>query len=161
VTILFEYGSRIPASAYNRLGVRTNLSLADLGDLLELPLVAVLATNRRDGNVLLSPVWHEWRDGAFHVVTGRDDVKIRHLRRDPHATILVYEQDPPYRGAEVRGRASVTEDRAHEASVRVAVRYLGEKRGKDFVGEDGDDALIRIEPDEVRAWDFADESSLA
>jgi PPOX class probable F420-dependent enzyme len=141
--------------------VRTKLSLADLGDLLDLPLVAVLATNRKDGGVLLSPVWHEWRDGAFHVVTGRDDVKVRHLHLDPRATILVYEQDPPYRGAEVRGRASVTEEGAHEASVRVAIRYLGERRGRAFAGEGGDDALIRIEPDEVRAWDFADDDSLS
>jgi len=53
--------------------VRTNLTIADLGDLLELPIVAVLATYRRDGSVLLSPVWHEWRDGGFSIrlVPGR------------------------------------------------------------------------------------------
>jgi len=44
--------------------VRTNLTIADLGDLLELPIVAVLATYRRDGSVLLSPVWHAIRARA-------------------------------------------------------------------------------------------------
>jgi hypothetical protein len=39
--------------------VRRNLGPDDLGDLLEQPLVAVLATYRGDGTVLLSPVWHE------------------------------------------------------------------------------------------------------
>ena len=39
----------------------------DLGDLAELCLLAVLATYRSDGTVLLSPVWHEWRDGGFQV----------------------------------------------------------------------------------------------
>jgi hypothetical protein len=39
--------------------VRKALTPDDLADFLELPLVAVLATYRRNGTVLLSPVWHE------------------------------------------------------------------------------------------------------
>jgi hypothetical protein len=42
--------------------MRKGLKPDDLGDLLELPVLAVLATYRRNGTVLLSPVWHEWRD---------------------------------------------------------------------------------------------------
>ena len=49
--------------------MRRDLTLDDLGDLVELRLMAVLATYRREGTVLLSPVWHEWRDGRFHVAT--------------------------------------------------------------------------------------------
>jgi hypothetical protein len=44
--------------------MRKDLGPQDLGDLLEQPLVAVLATYRADGTALLSPVWHEWRDGG-------------------------------------------------------------------------------------------------
>ena|SRR5712691_2032312 len=91
--------------------VRRNLAIEDLGDLLELPLVAVLATYRQGGTVLLSPVWHEWRDGGFNVVTGGDGVKVRHLGRDPRASIVVYEHEPPYRGVEVRGRAGSSPSR--------------------------------------------------
>ena len=83
--------------------VRKNLTVADLGDLLDRPLVAVLATARTDGTVLLSPVYHEWRDGGFNVWVEQQNVKARHLRRDPRATILVAESDPPLRAVEVRG----------------------------------------------------------
>ena len=41
--------------------MRKHLAIEELGDLVELPLLAVLATHRRDGSVLLSPVWPEWR----------------------------------------------------------------------------------------------------
>src|SRR5436309_335491 len=61
--------------------LRRGLGIADLGDLVELPLLGVLATYRLDGSVLLSPVWHEWRDDGFSVVTNRDGAKARHLRR--------------------------------------------------------------------------------
>ncbi len=63
--------------------MRTKLSLEDLGGFLDEPHVAALATLRTDGTVLLSPVWHEWRDGGFNMWIAVDDVKVRHLRRDP------------------------------------------------------------------------------
>ena len=85
--------------------MRTNLSVEDLGTFLDEPRVAVLATLRVDGTVLLSPVYHEWREGAFNVVIETQNVKARHLRRDPRATIVVAESDPPLRGVEVRGSA--------------------------------------------------------
>jgi hypothetical protein len=44
--------------------VRRDIPLAELAEFLALPLVAVLATYRRDGSVLLSPVWHQFRDAA-------------------------------------------------------------------------------------------------
>ena len=137
--------------------MRRNLDVSDLGDLLELPIVAVLATYRRDGDVLLSPVWHEWRDGGFDVVTGARDVKERHLRREPRAGIVVCEDVPPYRGIEVRGRARIQTEGAHEAALRLAVRYLGEAEGAAYAEQAADDTLIRLEPGLLRAWDFADE----
>jgi PPOX class probable F420-dependent enzyme len=139
--------------------MRRNLAMDDLGDLAELRLLAVLATYRRDGTVLLSPVWHEWRDGGFQVVTGSQDVKAAHLRRDPRASIVVCEHAPPYRGVEVRGHARVLTAGAGDAVRRIASRYLGAGAGAAYAESAGDDLLIRVEPGNLRAWDFADEFS--
>jgi PPOX class probable F420-dependent enzyme len=138
--------------------VRKNLRPEELGDLLERPLVAVLATFRSDGTgVLLSPVWHRWRDGGFDVVSRGDDVKVGHLRRDPRANIVVYEHVPPYRGIEVRAEAQLLD--AGDAPHAIAVRYLGERNAATYLEADGaaDDTLIRLEPGRLRAWDFADQ----
>jgi PPOX class probable F420-dependent enzyme len=137
--------------------VRKGLTPDDLGDLLELPRVAVLATYRRDGTVLLSPVWHEWEDSGFNVVTGSRDVKAQHLRRDPRASVVVCDDGPPYRGLELRARArlSVPEDRSIVR--RIATRYLGPEAGEQYAEGGGDDLLIRLEPGDLRAWDFADD----
>jgi PPOX class probable F420-dependent enzyme len=115
----------------------------------------VLATYRCDGGVLLSPVWHRWRDGGFDVATGGDNVKVRHLRRDPRASIVVYEHGPPYRGIEVRGEARL--EPAGDAVRWIASRYLGERDGTAYADSAGDDTLIRLEPGRLRAWDFADQ----
>ena len=135
----------------------------DLGDLLELPLVAVLATYRMDGSVLLSPVWHQWRDGGFDVAVYSSDIKVKHLRRDPRAGIVVYEHDPPYRGIEVRGEARLVAGGGLDALTSMAVRYLGQEGGAAYVeaASAAETTLVRLEPGTVRGWDFADDMSLS
>ena len=90
------------------------------------------------------------------MVTGGDDVKAGHLRKDPRASIVVFEHEPPYRGIEVRGR--VVLGRADADVVRdIAVRYLGGEEGGAYADRGYDDTLIRLEPGRLRAWDFADD----
>jgi PPOX class probable F420-dependent enzyme len=138
--------------------VRTNLALGDLGDLLDEPLVAVLATLRADGSVLLSPVYHEWRDGGFNVWVEEQNVKARHLRRDPRATILVAESEPPLRAIEVRGSARFIQQGVSETALRIATRYLGpEDAAADVEALSGADVIVRIEPGDTRVWDYVDE----
>ena len=137
--------------------MRHGLAPEDLAGLLERPLVAVLVTFRPNGGALLSPVWHEWRDGGFTVWTGGDDVKVRHLRRDPRAAMALFESELPYRGIEVRGRAEIVSVGVRQAAERIANRYLGPDRANAYLAENSEGVLIRLGPGELRSWDFADE----
>jgi len=138
--------------------VRTNLTLDDIGGLLDEPLVAVLATLRPDGSVQLSPVWHEWRDGGFNLWLPADDVKSRHLRRDPRATIVVAESVDPLRGVELRTEARLLDAGDLSVPVRIATRYVGPEKGFEYVHEAGYDSVIgRLEPGHLRVWDFDEE----
>lgn len=142
--------------------VRTGLRPEELGDLLELPLLAVLATYRRDGGVLLSPVWHEWRDGGFNVQVFPGDVKALHLRRDPRASIVVCDDAPPYRGLELRTEARLGGEDAEAMQLRIATRYLGPEAGRRYaeIADGADILVVRLEPGDLRGWDFADEPVL-
>ena len=137
--------------------MRTGLAVEDLGDFLTEPRVAVLATLRDDGSVLLSPVWHEWRDGGFNMWIGADDVKVRHLRRDPRATVVVAGSEPPLKGVEVRGAARIVHDDVAETSLRIAARYVGRTEGARYTTSLGGSVIVRLEPGALRVWDFADE----
>lgn len=136
--------------------MRHDLSPSELADFLALPLVAVLATYRRDGSVLLSPVWHQWRDGGFDVLCTPDDIKVRHLRRDPRAAILVYDNEPPYRGVELRTTARLS-DIGRDALLEMSIRYLGREAGEEWAASSAQSVLVRLEPGNLRVWDFADE----
>lgn len=133
--------------------VRTGLLAEQLGDLLERPLVATLATYRRSGEVLLSPIWHEWNRDGFNIVIGDHDAKAEHIRRDPRVSVVVYESEPPYRGIEVRGRGHFVdvEEELVATRRRIYARYLGVEPPPP-----GEEALIRIEGT-IRGWDFADD----
>jgi PPOX class probable F420-dependent enzyme len=132
----------------------------DLGDLLEAPLVAVLATYRKDGSVLLSPVWHQWRDGGFDVVVGPNDMKLKHLRRDPRASVVVYGHEPPYQGLEARGEVLILEEGWAEVLAAMALRYLGPEDGHAYSASAKAGVLVRLEPAQLRGWDFADDMSI-
>src|SRR5215469_7247097 len=82
------------------------------------------------------------------------------LRRDPRASIVVCEPTPPYRGVEVRCHARLLTAGARDAVRRIASRYLGAEGGAAYAQSAGDDLLIRLEPGDLRAWDFADEFCL-
>jgi PPOX class probable F420-dependent enzyme len=132
--------------------MRRGLRPEDLGDLFESTLSCTLATYRRSGDVLLSPVWFNWREGGFDLVVGRDDAKARHVRRDPRASVVLYENGPPLRGIEVHGRAELFEAGLGEVRLAMWKRYTGGEPAGDDEGEIG----LRVTGD-IRAWDFADD----
>jgi PPOX class probable F420-dependent enzyme len=142
--------------------VRKNLSIEELGDLVELPLLAVLATYRRDGSVLLSPVWHEWRDGGFSIIVNDDDVKLRHIERQGRAVAVVADNDFPFRGVEVSCSPIIERDpdSAQGTFERIARRYLGEAAARRYVEASNENMIvIRMVPGDgqLRTWDFADD----
>ncbi len=136
--------------------MRTDLSIEDLGDFLLRPLLATLATYRRDGLILLSPVWFEWREGGFNIAIGRNDVKARHLRRDPRASVVVAEAEPPMRGLEIRGSARLM-PQSPEVDRRIVERYVAAAEVDEYLAGLPPGTLVRLEPGELRAWDFPDE----
>ena len=139
--------------------MRTNLQPADLGDLLDQPLIAVLATRRKDDTVMLSPVWFEWRGGGFNVwAESMSNGKVRHITRDPRVSIVVANQEWPYKGLEVRGEATVSGEGFFDVLERTGDRYLGAGEGARMVGSYKPGVVIRIEPGELRAWDYEDEA---
>jgi PPOX class probable F420-dependent enzyme len=137
--------------------MRRNLRIEDLGDLLDGPAAAVLATYRRDGSALLSPVWFRWDGAAFEITLAAGDHKIRHIERDPRVVLTIFEPEPPFRGLELRCEATLRREGVLEARLEIASKYVGAERGQAFAEERGDTGFVlRLEPGELRAWDFAD-----
>ena len=139
--------------------MRTDLTALDLGDLLEQPLIAVLATRRKDDSVMLSPVWFEWWEGGINIwVPTAEGGKVGHIQRDPRVTVVVNNQEWPYKGFELRGEATVSAEPFYDVLRRTALRYDGPEAAERMVASYAPGVVIRIEPGVVRGWDYEDEA---
>ena len=139
--------------------MRRGLRPEDLGDLFDLPLTAIVSMARVDGTVFSRPVWHRWFDGRFELELPAGDRKIAILERDPRLTILLAEDAFPYRAIEIRGRASLSRDDYHAVGVEICRRYVAAYDPTSTVEayvSDEPGAIVRIEPDVVTCWDYAD-----
>jgi PPOX class probable F420-dependent enzyme len=124
--------------------------------LLDGPAATVLTTYRRDGSVLVSPVWFRFNDGAFEVVIARGDVKLKHLARRPECTLTVFETLPPFRGVRASGRAELISEDTTAARRAIAGRYLGPEGGRRFAAERATPGvLLRLRDDKPRVWDLS------
>ncbi len=71
------------------------------------------------------PVWFEaTADGTLQLFTAPDSVKVRRLRRDPRASLVVAAPvGERERWVSVAGRATIETDGAHDLASRLAARY--------------------------------------
>jgi len=134
----------------------TSLSLEDVSTLLEAPSPAVLTTYRKDGRALTSPVWFRWTGLAFEVVIAGDDVKLRHLERNPNCSLVIFETVAPFRGVELRGQAGLTDCDVAEIRRSIAARYLGSEAGERFAAArtSTPGVLLQLFPGRPRVWDL-------
>ena len=134
----------------------STLTLEDLGDFLETPHLGVLATFRRDGSPILSPVFWEWRDGGFMTPVFEGDFKLLHVKRDPRASIVVAEPSLPYRGIEVTGTAQIRTDPGRLERIRSTnYRFCGKKAGEAMLDGQSEATVyeLRVEG-KVRCWNL-------
>ena len=75
-----------------------------------------IATHSPGGRINLTPLWFGWAGGRVYTLCRGQ--KVRNLRRDPAATVLVdrNERFPELQGIMLQGRATVLEDAAAEAA---------------------------------------------
>jgi PPOX class probable F420-dependent enzyme len=81
-----------------------------LAPLLDSTAVALVSTIGPKGEPQTTPIWFIWKDGAVHfsLVDGRQ--KLRNLRRDPHASVVIVDPAEPTRYLELRGRVRLVAD---------------------------------------------------
>jgi PPOX class probable F420-dependent enzyme len=87
---------------------------------------AVISTLREDGSIHSAVIWVDVEDGKAAVNSAVGRAWPNNLERDPHATVLVYDQQNPYEYVEVRGKVGPadTSQEADDHIDRLAKKYL-------------------------------------
>ncbi len=140
--------------------MRRNLSPAELGDLFDRPLVAVLALARPDGRIMQTPIWHQFRDGRLWFQVPAGDRKIPMLERGAPCSLVIAENERPYRGFEVEGRAVAMPVDYRVFAAEICQRYVDAWHPgapvEAYMSEEPG-LIVSVEPQTTRAWDYADD----
>jgi uncharacterized protein len=124
--------------------------------------VGVLSVAATDGRPPASvPIWYGYSPGGnIHINTGASARKAKLIERAGAVTLVVQREEPPYQYVVVEGTVvETTTPTPVEVQEAIAIRYLGEKRGRNFVDSfDGHETvLFTIRPDRWLTADFSDE----
>ena len=124
--------------------------------LLEVASPAVLAVYRRDGTILMSPVWFRASDESIELVIAEGDAKLERLRTDPRCVFMAFETVAPFRGLRIEAAATLTADGVREARLAIASRYLGADDGHRYVEKrTKPGVIVRLSLSAARTWDLS------
>lgn len=89
---------------------------------------AVIATTRRDGSPHQAALWYELRGDTVLMNTGSQSVKVRNLKRDPRASVVVVDSTQA-RHVTLEGTVTLDDSHVPEDLTALASRYLGAAAG--------------------------------
>jgi PPOX class probable F420-dependent enzyme len=109
--------------------------------------VGVLGVERADGPPLVVPVWYSYEPGGdVTVLMSSDSLKGRLLAAAGRAALCAQQEALPYKYVSVEGPVAIaplTTDARPEVE-RMAVRYLGDKMGRDYANAEIADDEIKV-----------------
>lgn len=124
--------------------------------------VGVLSVDASGGRPPASvPIWYDYTlGGDIRFNTGPGTRKARLIERAGAVTLVVQREEPPYQYVVVEGTVvENTSPAPLEVREAIAIRYLGEEGGRQFVQsmEGQDSVLFTVRPDRWLTADFSDE----
>jgi PPOX class probable F420-dependent enzyme len=124
--------------------------------------VGVLSVAAADGRPPASvPIWYDYTaSGNIRINTGTGTRKAKLIERAGVVTLVVQREEPPYQYVVVEGAVvDTTTPTPPEVREAIAIRYLGEEGGREFVRsmEGQESVLFTIRPDRWITADFSDD----
>jgi PPOX class probable F420-dependent enzyme len=95
-------------------------------DLLEKPGFAHLATLGPDGWPQSTPMWYGWDGEHLLFSTLKSRRKHRNLQANPHVAVSIADPDNPYRYVQIRGVATMEDERQGSLINALVQKYMGE-----------------------------------
>ncbi|WP_433466376.1 PPOX class F420-dependent oxidoreductase [Spirillospora sp. CA-128828] len=133
------------------------IAIEKVREMLDSPVFATVATIRPDGCPQQSVVWIG-RDGDEPLfVTAAENVKGRHLRRDPRVSVLLNPSGRPYTYAAIRGTATLERDTGRELIDALSVKYTGlpfAEHNPEAAARATDLITVRVTPEEILGRTF-------
>ncbi len=145
---------------FQAMGPQPPFEPAALERFVAAPRIGILSYVKRDGTPAQAPIWYQYRDGRFFIVTAKTSPKAKALARAKRACLTIQDEMPPYRAVIVDGDVTVG-DVAVEGGINswLAMHYFGRVGGREYEKMTAEEnhktglSLISFEPVRVRGFD--------
>ena len=134
-----------------------------MAEFLQRPIIAVLATLRREGRPYLVPIWFLWKpadpnatpperigpgyvDGTFWLTGTTSRVWCKHIFHDPRVSLCIEATEPAARHVTVDCRAEPVEEDIWPISEELAQKYVGSPPGATAADVERFMANMKTEP---------------
>jgi nitroimidazol reductase NimA-like FMN-containing flavoprotein (pyridoxamine 5'-phosphate oxidase superfamily) len=121
--------------------------------------IGVLAVERDGRAPLAVPVWYDYEPGGELLIwTGRDTPKHQSISQARRFSLLVQQEEPPYKYVMTEGEAVVDgQPPTREQALKIARRYESEDDAVAYVNSALDDAaiLVRMRPQKWLSTDYS------
>lgn len=135
------------------------LSQAEKEKFLAALHVGILAIPQPGRGPLAAPIWYAYEPGGdAWVIIGQRSRKARLLKPGTPVSLCAQNEAPPYAYVSVEGAVTSIEPCTAEAMQAMAVRYLGEERGREYADNmpAAQASVVTFRPQTWLAVDFAD-----
>lgn len=133
---------------------RVSMSEMDLRNFLSLPLIADIATLKKEGSPQMTPVWYDFDGTYLYISTTTDRAKARNIKRDKRVAVSIRNENA-HKVVLLAGIVEILDDKDHNLVRKIAARYMPTNQLDGFVGSlEANRVILRVKPIKTISWNF-------
>jgi len=131
------------------------MTKTEMKDFLSHGHLARIATVKVDGSPHITPVWYHWENRELFIVTYRDSLKVKNIKRDNRVAVVIDVLDG--KGVILEGEARISTEGVEEITRKVSAKYVEPTGLDDYVESvlETPTVIVRIIPNRVISWDYS------
>jgi nitroimidazol reductase NimA-like FMN-containing flavoprotein (pyridoxamine 5'-phosphate oxidase superfamily) len=120
--------------------------------------IARLSSMNPDGSIHLTAAYFKYDNGDILIGTQDITHKIRNIKDNPNVTVLIDNQEYPFRGVLIYGEALLDYEDVIAKRTSIFERYMPVEDARDMASDLAErftSVVIRIKPKRVTSYDYA------
>jgi PPOX class probable F420-dependent enzyme len=122
----------------------------------EAPLARLSSLNP-DGTIHIAPVYFKYDNGDILIGTQDISHKIRNIKNNPNVTVLIDNQESPFRGVLIYGVATLEYENVIAKRASIFSRYMSAEDAQNSasnLANQFQSVVVRIKPQKVTSYDY-------
>jgi general stress protein 26 len=134
------------------------MTVEEIGNFLDLPLIAKLSSHNKDGTIHTVPIWFKHQEGEILLGTQEISQKVQNIKRDARVTVMVDTTEPRLKGVVMYGHAQLEYEDVIPKRTSIFEKYLSPEEAPGLAEKLASTwmpVVIRIKPDKIISFDYS------